>query len=746
MSFPTPPVPLDGHCSVIYNNTLYAFQSTAFQSLPLTQGARWSQLPMGTAVRGARCVQATYQGQDALFVVGGTTNDSSLQTYPGLQRYTFADRSWASNTPQASVTQNRQMHGAAFLNSTSSILIYAGFQDGVYVNSSQTFTISTSDPYVTQAFTSDAPPVINPLLLPWNQSHAVLLGGNPVNNEVWTFSEADGWQQANVTLPSGLPNISEVQGTIIETLAGTKVLQLFNMSVSPNEVSTFLLQSTDDAPISSRDISSGLPSYNATFAPTAVRSGFSIAQGSSGLVVISGGAAKNIDQDLCVFNETDNGWINANHFFAVASPSVIPTPMASSSATAIPSNAASPTGGKSQPLLIVGAVLGSVFGFAALCIIALLMLRYVRQKRRRKARSSPFLGDTKDQMDFIGRGDGSVTPSAALFGNSSHNASVPARNTSSLFAIGKTQQPKRGIFHAAGDSAGSASSLYGRKPSSPVVCAPKFDPGLRMGSPVEREAISLSPEPRTAPRTDEGWSTYFNNNNATDLTTLPPGYTRYETPSRPDTYTTASQSDYTSSRVVSSNPHGSAEVAPLNIRASLYPPSENTWENSQHLHPNQTGPARRHLSSAGPFSHIPEESDDFLHDGSSGQDSWTPVATSDRGSAWGDRAQSSVYDSAVYPHPGDRVRIPDFPGVPNSNRTSQTTVIPADDSRGLRSIAAKDFPGGLARSEGRQSPEISASGRPTAAMPGLKAQPRPAGDASGRARDRDLSWLNLGTS
>lgn len=236
----------------------------------------------------------------------------------------------------------------------------------------------------------------------------------------------------------------------------------------------------------------------------------------------------------------------------------------------------------------------------------------------------------------------------------------------------------------------------------------------------------------------------MNNNNATDLTRLPPGYTRYETPSRPDTIATMSQSDYTSSRIASSQPHQSAEVAPLNIRASQYPPSENTWENSQHLHPNASGLSRKPQSpSAANFSHIPEENDDFL-DGSSGQDSWTPVATSDRGSTF-DRAASSVYDGAVFPHPGHRVRIPDFPGVPTSNRTSQTTVIPVGDQRGLRSLASKDFAGGSSRSEERRSPEAGPSGH----NQGPRAIPREAGDASGAhrgmRRSEDMSWLNLGT-
>ncbi|MCJ1403585.1 hypothetical protein MMC11_006808 [Xylographa trunciseda] len=777
MSLPAPPVPLDGQCTVIYNNTLYAFQSNAFQSLSLSRGAQWSQLSMGAGVSGARCIQASYNGQDALFVIGGTTNDSSLSNYPGFQKYVYSQRRWESNMPQVSVTQNRQMHGAAYLNSTSSIVVYAGFQDDSFTESSETFTISTNDPYEMRAFPSSAPPVINPIVLPWNQTHAVMIGGDPDNKEVWLFSEATGWQQVDYTLPSGLPDTTHVQGALLEASDGSKVLQLFNMSASPNSVSTFTIQPADMVTLSGREMDatmsgvhardepefgtrrrrqfvlpSDYPAYNDTLAPTTVHNRFALAQGPSGIVIVSGGVSQSSKDSLCVFNETGNTWVSANQFFGVASTSTSnPTPSSTSTppptaSASHPSNLSNSNASRNQSLLILGAVLGSVFGFAALCIIALLLLRYLRQRssRNHKRRKSDFPSDAKNQMDFADRGVDYMAPARGTFRNSSNNAAMPAQTSTSIAAAGSVQAGKRGLFHKAGDSGGSAKSIFGRK-TSPVLPAARLNPTIQTTSPEPRATDMLSPEARTAPRTDEGWSTYFmNNNNATDLTRLPPGYTRYETPSRPDTIATMSQSDYTNSRVASSQPHQSAEVAPLNIRASQYPPSENTWENSQHLHPNPGGLSRHPQSSNGAtFSHIPEESDDFL-DGSSGQDSWTPIATSDRGSTF-DRAASSVYDSAIYPHPGDRVRIPDFPGVPTSNRTSQTTVIPVGDQRGLRSLASKDFAGGSSRSDERRSPEAGPRGQHQAS----RAVPRTAGDASGAhrgiRRSEDMSWLNLGT-
>ena len=803
MSLPTPPVAFNGQCTVIYNNTLYAFQSTAFQALPLAEGAEWAELAMGTPITGAQCVSAQWDGQDALVVVGGTTNQTSLQSYSGLQWYIYADRQWQSSPPMVSVTQNRQMHGATYLNSSSSILIYAGFQDDSYMDSSQTFTISTIEPHTMQAYPSSAPPVMQPILVPWNQSHAALIGGSPDNDEVWTFSEADGWQQANVTLPTYLPSINEVQGTIID-IDGNKLLQLFNMSASPNSVVTYLVDAASNTSLSSRDLNilpshrslwkkprrsrrrqrrdmgqSDYPPYNGTLAPTAVRDGFSLAQDSTGLVVIAGGVNLNSDDSLCVFNQTNNAWINANSFFDIPSSTpVTPTPTGSSAASSSSAAAAAAANQKSQSLTIVGAVLGAVFGFAALCIVALVLLRCIRQRRRK----NDYPSESKDQMDSADRGGEFMTPRGGSF------TQFLPQNTTSVAATGGKTQSKRGLFHKAGDSSGSARSMFGRN-RSPVIPALITDAPLAVTSPERpTTANMLSPEvTRTWPRTDEGWSTYFNNNNyPTDLTRLEPGSTRYEI-SRSGT---ASQSEYTGdSRVASSQPHHSAEVPPLNLRSS-HVPSENTWEQSQNLHPaQQTGLSfargRDHDPiSTSTFSQIPEE--EMMEESSSGQDSWTPVATSDKGSAFEQRASSIYADSAIYPHPGQRVRIPNFPTVPTSNRTSQTTVIPVDEyipinrergmrtmaskdfagglaqperqppdnnaragpsRKGLRTMASKDFAGGLAKPE-RHSPDGGAKAGPSTEGHGPRPVPRPAGDAHGAYRglrkEEDMSWLNLG--
>ena len=781
MSLPVPSVPLNNHCSVIYNETLYAYQSNAFQSLSLRNGSLWNQLPMGVSLNGATCVQGVADGDDALFVIGGAANASS-QSYSGLQIYNFQDRKWTTASPQMMVTQNRLDHGSTYLNSTSSILIYGGFQNGIYLPTSETFTISTQSPHLVKSFPSTAPPVTQPIVLPWNSSHAVLLGGTPENREVWLFSEAYGWGQLDITLPIDLQNISAVQAAIINTADGMNILEIFDESVSPNQISTFTLQgansqsfldsgastsiwssmSTSETQQSTtgqrRDVTlSDLPPYNSSLAPKATRNGFSLAQDPSGLVIISGG---NNQQPLAIFNQTGNQWVDAAQFFDTPSPT---TPFPSESVTAEPTSITSttsppnPSSARDHRLLIVGAVLGAVFGTAALLVAILILLRILRQRRNKnyKGRTSRYPSNPK-QMDFASPGAEFTSSVGGSFGRSNHNASNSVQTAAPYVPRG-SQQTKRGLFHKSGDSNGSAKSFFNRS-KSPLISSPIPEPTLHATSPDRPEQILLdapSPEPRTEPRTDEGWSKYFANNNT--ATHHPSAYTHYEPASRPTTYTSTSQSDYTNaSRVPSSHPHESAEVPPLNFRGSQYPTTDPSQETSHVLLPfSFPHPGTSHNRNEDPepptpstlFTHLPEE-DEYLNE-SSGQESWTPVATSDRGSTW-ERPPSSVFyaENTTTPHPGERVRIPNFPGVPNSNRTSQTTVVHKDDERGLRSTAAKDFAGGISRPSGKQvaddatqsSGSISEDASSRSFLRGPHQDPRP---QRLERTEEDMSWLSL---
>lgn len=826
MPLPAPPVALKDHCSIIFEDTLYTYQENAFQSLPLKDGARWSQLPIGVSTNGSTCVQGTADGQDVLFIVGGSSG--SAREYTGLQRYTFKDKSWETCEPQSNVTKNRLRHGSTFLESSSSILIYGGTQNSETTPSSQTFVISSKPPFTVQSYNSQAPPVINPLILPWNASHAVMLGGDPQNEALFTFGPEAGWHQLNVSLPAGLPGSDRAQAAIINADDGGKVLEIFDMSVSPNKLSTLLLQNGTGAATSQQASGTSRtptasatgtlsshptlptvtivsrrrhlntvtmgprrrqkratslqdrPAYNSTLAPQDTRDGFSLAQGADGLVVASGGNSQDV---LTIFNQTGNQWVDTNQFFGDSKPNnfnVPSTPSSSSSATSItaqPSTLSAPTptppahtGTRNKSLTILGATLGAVFGVAAILLLLLLLLRYLRRKRENKRRGSEYPLDDKHDMDFADQGAPYMREAGGSFakGDTMHRHNISGNSATSVTIMGgkrnSSQQSKRALFHGKGNSDTSAKSYFGRSkspmaPSPPLISEPILDsyPGQSANPPKS------SPNPRTEPRTDTGWSKYWNNSSSNINAMAAAAPQQNGSQSRPTTY--ISTSDYESSRITSSNPHESAEVEPLNVRASQLPLNTRVVSPTSGM-PLGTGLALSsgaHAPAEPPtpttlVSDIDEEDEYRMHASREpeGTSSWTPIAPSDRESSWADRPVSSVYaDSMIYPHPGERVRIPNFPGVPSrrpSNR--QNTRPPArhnsqGSNRGMRSAVAKDFASGPAPSR-TPDPPYTRRVMPSYGAHEVRTFPRRPDELGPRGRGgretEDMSWLNLGTS
>ena len=813
MVVPAPPVPLNGHCSIIYNGVLYTYQADAFQSLALQDGATWTQLPMGVPTNGSTCVEGTYNNDNSLIVVGGSTSTSN---YQGIQSFSFTTNKWTSQTPLDAVAANRVDHGTAYLQQSSSILMYAGTQNNDYEPSSQTFLIQTTSPYNVQAFNSIAPPVISPLVLPFNTTHALMLGGNPTNTKLFTFGPEEGWQQLNVSLQNGLRDSSMVQATILDGSDGSKVLEIFDFSTSPNQISTLLLQNATNTASSKRSytrsahhpakrrkrdsVLADRPAYNNTLAPQQTRTGYSLAEDpKTGLIVASGG---NSQDPLAIFNQTGNQWIDPNQFFgneaASSSTSSTPTTAAtgtSASGSASPSQAAN-TNVKNKSLTILGGVLGGVFGLAALLVILLLLIRYCRRRRdkKREQQANSYALEDKAEMDFRDVGADFMKEAGGNFDGRQHRRNRSDKSGASNKTNVKAQeragaassQSKRALLHHQGDSAGSAHSFWSRRSpekSPPTISAPI------MGPPIG-ETLRTSPDPRTDPRTDTGWSRYFTNNNSKELNSMPMGH---DQETRPQTYFSG-ESEYNSS-----NPHESAEVEPLNIRASqnpsLYPPNSRVMSPTGFPRPSQ-GVAITHGARPDPrdepptpstlVSDIDEEDEYARHSHSDGQDSWTPVAsTGERGSTWtedrpiSDYANSRVepdskvpvdsrVNSRIYPHPGDRVRIPDFPTVPNSQGPSgvNTPTSPADDpNRGLRNVAARDFARtasgrripnnatvatySAAQVRERAMPEESTGRIPENGAAQVRTFPRKKEELGPRGRggrETDLSWLNLGTS
>ena len=415
MAPPTPPVPLKDHCSIIYNGVLYVYSPTAFLSLPLIPNTQWNEEPNGVSVTGAACVKGGIDGDNtraALYIVGGSAN-SSATDYTGLQRYDLQHKQWQTIKPVVAVTQNRLHHGTAYMNASSSIVVYGGSQNNAWHGAStETFLIELYPPYRVQAYSSVAPPVIDPIMLSWSNDHAVMVGGGSTNTEVWTFGPADGWQNIGLALPNALPDRKSAQCALFTLDDASKVLETFDLSQSPGVVTTNVLLNPGGLPAAFNETAgspsttttlatstsgpaakpkrstflSNFPPYSSQFAPSGTRSGFSLAQDDSGLVTIVGGDS---DNSIVVFNGTGDAWLDANKVVS-ANPNSTPQktigsptskvtsspPSATSSASSSPGFAA-----KGNGLTILGAVLGGICGLAAILIILLLWLRSVRRKR-----------------------------------------------------------------------------------------------------------------------------------------------------------------------------------------------------------------------------------------------------------------------------------------------------------------------------------------------------------------------------
>jgi hypothetical protein len=486
MALPKPDVALDDVCAVVHNNTLYTYSSEAFQSLPLVSGGNWTQLAQGESVTGGVCVGSTPgdASQAGFFVVGGK---SSNNTYQGLQKYTYTTGKWESISPVSPVTQSRLWHGATYLNASNSILMYAGSQDGSPNLSSQTFTISTVAPYGVTSYQSVAPPTVNPILLPWSQDQAVLIGGCDTNAKVMLFSPASSWVDSGASLAEPIKkNTTAVQATIVKGDDQCISLYTFDMTQSPNQVNRTLLINGAGAPvqgavaISSRSIEEAearksdvrlrranlnaddWPKYNSSLAPSSVRSNYAVAQDPNGRVVITGG---NKDDVLCVFDGRENSWVNATAMLGSSKAVLVSSSSASSTATATSTKTtATPTtasaaatstdAGSSGPVLggmpantVLAIALGTILGFAFFLVLIYCLVR--RHKRKvafaeagHMRRSS---GIASDEKNGIGYANGSrvrgAPPGASFFRG--HNAQDSQNSYSSMAILMGNQGHKK---------------------------------------------------------------------------------------------------------------------------------------------------------------------------------------------------------------------------------------------------------------------------------------------------------------
>jgi hypothetical protein len=715
MGYSEPKYPLNGHCSIVHDGTLYVYSSAGFQSLKLEEGAEWTAMPMDISLTGATCVNAEAAGM--MYIVGGAVNETAATwNYPGLMHYTFAEKKWDWLRPESWNTQNRQNHAAVYLEKSKKLLVYSGSQTtGVNGPSSETFLISTVPPYNVESQPSNgAPPLVKPMLMQMDDDSALLVGGGAANTAIWKFSMQGGWQDLGVALQQPIVNPEAVQCTVVSGKGKSRVLERFDMSATPNKVDRILLIKEDGTPAAAgatpgkakRVTVDNWPEYNATYAPTSARSGYSLAQAQNGLTVASGG---NQTDPIVLFDAKENSWMNATSLFAgqqvisnsVSSSSVSPTssPTSTPVSSTVPSSSATgdsaaipaAPSNKGKMLTVLGATLGTIFGIAAILILILMCLKY----RKSKSKSQQSQGYVeKDRMSFADRGadfmkeaGGSEVTHQYNLGNDSH--------TSLAIIQG------RGVNGHKKNMASDASTAGLVKKTSP----------LGYSDPVELSKFDLKPEPiqekmvrqnssrlpvsksNTRARSS-GWSRYFANNEATNLANVQPDRSTYAS----DRTSTGSQSQYTNSRMYSQHP--SQQIAPLEIpkfdgqRLSRVASGSPTLGSSTERLPHQVQPMQAELGRAnsnGSTRSGVSYDDHYFRDP---VESWTPVGDNQRASST--YTGSMVFDSNNNKNDGASSYYPDGTDsfYPKSDFSSfypgqGTTVIPD-----LRDSTHTMFPSG----------------------------------------------------
>lgn len=548
MGVPKPPLDITGHCSTIHDGTLYLFSPAGFQSIQLRQNATWTILPSGTSVEGAVCVSTDAQsvvGTPALYIVGGRTN-ATHTGFSGLQRFSYGTGTWENISPVVPVTQNRSGHGAAYISQTNSIAMYAGSQDPSNTNpSSQAFIISTVAPFNVISFTSLPPPLTSPMLMPWNESHAITVGGSAGNKGLYLFGQ-QGWSELSTALSQPIQS-KATQCTVVTGDDGSKVLQEYNLGVTPNQVSRYLLYN-NGAPIPAgtqigtakssswrkrkRELTAAnWPAYNATGAPKTPRTNYSIAQGPTGIAVISGGDET---EPILLFDEKRNAWVDPSSVFGSDQTPISNSGVSSSSAVASTTSSTSPSptqaqtqaavsSTKSNTPKIVGITLGVVLGLAALLCIILLCLRR-RGKHRSRSRQS-IEHEKENRLSFVDQGTDFIPArKPGYMYTESANDSITSLQIFQGQIPGHRRQQNSDSSSAGLVSHKSPLGHMDPLDSNPIPVVGGEGPD-RIDSQVTQVDLgdygrraSYAPAERVEQGRSAGWSQYFNNNNhVTDL-------------------------------------------------------------------------------------------------------------------------------------------------------------------------------------------------------------------------------------
>ncbi|KAL4796404.1 hypothetical protein BDV19DRAFT_81211 [Aspergillus venezuelensis] len=511
MLVPEPPVTLEGHCSVIHNNTLYTLSTNGFASIPLGLNGTWSELSTDGAelVSNAACVTGGVDGnedQQALYVVGGSSSNSDA---PGLQRYIFKDGTWKTLPIQVDPLANRTGHAAVYLSAISKLLIFGGTTEGATEGSSDTFTVTTKSNYILDSESgANASPAESPNLLTWSTEKAVMFGGAKDPSAVYFWDSEQGWHldgynDTDISYPTG------VKTALFSQDNGKYRLRTFDTTASPVTVGTYeLTPNPSDVPQSrkrKRDDDS--------LAPTSVEKGSSFAQSTSGdqLVVLSGGSGTDT---LSIFNQsatTGSGWVNATKLFygdqseqdiLGSTPSSSATPSSSPSASSSGLPTSSGDSDDDNIGVILGAVLGSLAGVA---VILVLILFYIKRKKEKMRQAA---GADKDRLSFQDQGVEPLTRSAYPMAQSPAPKAASSVDSLAIFSgnMGDEKSPK-----AAGALPQHMQKSQPARPS-PLNNIQSSDSKDWDGDSISSMGSPVRPGDRT---TDEGWGKYFQDNHTT---------------------------------------------------------------------------------------------------------------------------------------------------------------------------------------------------------------------------------------
>jgi hypothetical protein len=369
-----------------------------------------------------------------------------------------------------------------------------------------------------------------------------MMGGSGDNKNIFTFGP-EGWADLGTTLTDGIYNPKSTQCSIVTGDDGSKVLEEYQLGVTPNTITRFVLWAggkpappgtTVGGAHKSRKrkrelTANNWPAYNGTLAPSLTRSGFAIAEAPNGLAIISGG---NANEPLAVFNQKENTWVDVNSIFGSNAQVPLSAPSSTGTHGPLPTTTPPPApavaSGKSSMLTVLGATLGAVLGLAALLVLALLLLRWGAEKTGMGKGKKTEETEKENRMSFADQGAEYMQEAGGSLGRR-YSGSLHGSMSSLQIINGRG-----GNGHRRGASDASTLGLVkGKSPlgiTEPMEMEDKSPPGTAATGQRPTSAASIvgdqgqsANQDRSGQSRSTGWSQYFANNNVTDLAAMPDG-------------------------------------------------------------------------------------------------------------------------------------------------------------------------------------------------------------------------------